>query len=387
MSYRELRAPAAAGRARGVRLDRHRGRRRRAARCCPTAAWTWCGPAPSCSWPGPTPWPTTAGARAAVTVAGLRFVPGALPSLLGVPAAPLHNRRVALVELVPGPARAALARLEEGGDPLALLAALTARLPGAPPDRSVAALRRALPRRGPRPPGRRRAAGSRHRVGACADAGRSPPLADALGCTPRSVHRRCQAAFGYGPAVLRRVLRFRRAAALLRAGVSPAEVAAAAGYADQPHLSRETRALAGAVARSAGQRGEQVHAVAVRVEHHGVALAPERVERRQLARRARPPPARRAARPPRPGRAGRTRGWSARRAPASSPGGTNGSRPRCRTAAAAHRAARPRRAPRPSADAGTSRPNLPVEGQGLRHVRHHDPDRVQPRFSAHGRRG
>ena len=60
------------------------------------------------------------------------------------------------------------------------------------------------------------------------------------------MHRRCQAAFGYGPAVLRRVLRFRRAAALLRSGVSPAEVAAAAGYADQPHLSRETRALAGA---------------------------------------------------------------------------------------------------------------------------------------------
>jgi AraC-like DNA-binding protein len=71
-------------------------------------------------------------------------------------------------------------------------------------------------------------------------------IADLLGCTPRSVHRRCLAAFGYGPAVLRRVLRFRRAAALLRAGVSPAEVAAAAGYADQPHLSRETRALAGA---------------------------------------------------------------------------------------------------------------------------------------------
>jgi len=79
-----------------------------------------------------------------------------------------------------------------------------------------------------------------------ADDGSVAAIADALGCTPRSVHRRCQAAFGYGPAVLRRVLRFRRAAALLRAGVSPAEVAAAAGYADQPHLSRETRALAGA---------------------------------------------------------------------------------------------------------------------------------------------
>ena len=171
--------------------------------------------------------------RRGVTVAGLRFVPGALPSLLGVPAAPLHNRRVELVELVPGPARAALSRLEEGGDPVALLAALTTRLPGAPPDRSVAALRRAL------------APVATARTGSVDD-GSVAAIADALGCTPRSVHRRCQAAFGYGPAVLRRVLRFRRAAALLRAGVSPAEVAAAAGYADQPHLSRETRALAGA---------------------------------------------------------------------------------------------------------------------------------------------
>ena len=163
-------------------------------------------------------------------MAGLRFVPGALPSLLGVPAAPLHNRRVELSVLVPGPARAALSRLEEGGDPVALLAGLTTRLPGAPPDRSVPALRGALAPTGT----------------GWVDDGSVAAIADALGCTPRSVHRRCQAAFGYGPAVLRRVLRFRRAATLLRAGLSPAEAAAAAGYADQPHLSRETRALAGA---------------------------------------------------------------------------------------------------------------------------------------------
>jgi AraC-like DNA-binding protein len=178
--------------------------------------------------------------RRGVTVAGLRFVPGALPSLLGVPAAPLHNRRVELVELAPGPARAALARLEVGEDPVAVLAGLTTRLPGAPPDRSVAALRRALA-----PPS---AAAGPVEAGPV-EAVSVAALADALGCTPRSVHRRCQAAFGYGPAVLRRVLRFRRATALLRSGVSPAEVAAAAGYADQPHLSRETRALAGASPR------------------------------------------------------------------------------------------------------------------------------------------
>ena len=66
-----------------------------------------------------------------------------------------------------------------------------------------------------------------------------------LGWTTRTLHRRCLTAFGYGPSVLRRVLRFRRAVALLRAGVAPAEVAARAGYADQPHLSRDVRAFAG----------------------------------------------------------------------------------------------------------------------------------------------
>jgi AraC-like DNA-binding protein len=70
--------------------------------------------------------------------------------------------------------------------------------------------------------------------------------AEALGWTARTLHRRCLGAFGYGPAVLRRVLRFRRALALLHAGVPAAEAAARAGYADQSHLSREVRALAGA---------------------------------------------------------------------------------------------------------------------------------------------
>jgi AraC-like DNA-binding protein len=46
--------------------------------------------------------------------------------------------------------------------------------------------------------------------------------------------------------MLRRVLRFRRAVALLDAGHAPADVAARTGYADQPHLSREVRALGGA---------------------------------------------------------------------------------------------------------------------------------------------
>ena len=103
-----------------------------------------------------------------------------------------------------------------------VLAGLVAALPGGPPD-----------------PGIRAAAVRLARGAAAAD------TADALGWTARTLHRRSVAAFGYGPAVLRRVLRFRRAMALLRAGVGPAEVAARTGYADQPHLSRDVRAFAG----------------------------------------------------------------------------------------------------------------------------------------------
>jgi AraC-like DNA-binding protein len=233
MSYRELRAPAAlAGLVECGWVDTARadGAQEVLPDGCMDLVWTGAGLLVA----GPDTVSHRGSRTRGVTVAGLRFAPGALPSLLGVPAAPLHNRRVELVELVPAPARAALARLEEGEDPVAVLTALATRLPGAPPDRSVAALRGALA-----------PAGTGHSAG-WVDDGSVAGIAEALGCTPRSVHRRCLAAFGYGPAVLRRVLRFRRAASLLRAGVSPAEVAAAAGYADQPHLSRETRALAGA---------------------------------------------------------------------------------------------------------------------------------------------
>ncbi|MGW5695942.1 helix-turn-helix domain-containing protein, partial [Streptomyces asiaticus] len=70
------------------------------------------------------------------------------------------------------------------------------------------------------------------------------------GATPdsareRQLHRRSLAAFGYGPKTLGRVLRLNRALDLARTGLPFAEVAATAGYADQAHLARDVRALAG----------------------------------------------------------------------------------------------------------------------------------------------
>jgi transcriptional regulator GlxA family with amidase domain len=70
-------------------------------------------------------------------------------------------------------------------------------------------------------------------------------LAQRLAIDERTLRRRCVRALGYGPKTLDRILRFRRALRLGRAGLPAVEVAAAAGYADQAHLSRECRRLAG----------------------------------------------------------------------------------------------------------------------------------------------
>lgn len=191
----------------------------------------WTGAALVVAGPDTAPHPALRAPGA--PAAGLRFAPGVLPALLGTPAVELRDRRVPLEQALPrlAPAVARFADrpavvpgpgVPEERRVLAALAALVAELPGTPPDPGV------------------RAAAARLARGASAD-----ETADALGWTSRTLHRRCLVAFGYGPAVLRRVLRFRRAGALLSAGVAPADVAARAGYADQSHLSREVRALAG----------------------------------------------------------------------------------------------------------------------------------------------
>jgi AraC-like DNA-binding protein len=71
-------------------------------------------------------------------------------------------------------------------------------------------------------------------------------LARDAGVSERTLERRTRAATGFGPAELRRLVRFRRALRLHDAGVTNwATVAADAGYSDQPHLVREFRRFAG----------------------------------------------------------------------------------------------------------------------------------------------
>jgi AraC-like DNA-binding protein len=96
---------------------------------------------------------------------------------------------------------------------------------------------------GPADPLAARTAGLLRRPGALAE-----DIAGRLDVSERQLRRRCQAAVGYGPATLRRVLRFRRFVSWADAGAPGADLALAAarlGYADQAHLTRECVRLAG----------------------------------------------------------------------------------------------------------------------------------------------
>jgi AraC-like DNA-binding protein len=163
-----------------------------------------------------------AGAR----MAGVRFAPGVAASALGVPLDEVRDRRIPLSELWSGTVAAELAeRAATSGEPVRVLAgAIRARLT-APPDAATDIIVRTLERaNGP---------------------GVIARLAAELGLSERQLHRRSLTMFGYGPKTLQRVLRFQRALRLARRGGRLADVAAASGYADQAHLARETRRLAG----------------------------------------------------------------------------------------------------------------------------------------------
>lgn len=70
-------------------------------------------------------------------------------------------------------------------------------------------------------------------------------LAHDLAISERQLRRRVEHAVGYSPKILARVLRLQRFLAVARRRAPLALVAAEAGYADQPHLTRECRDLAG----------------------------------------------------------------------------------------------------------------------------------------------
>ena len=71
-------------------------------------------------------------------------------------------------------------------------------------------------------------------------------VADRVYVSERQLQRRFAERVGYGPKTFQRIARFQRAVRQLGLdGAGPASAAASAGYADQAHLTRESRRLAG----------------------------------------------------------------------------------------------------------------------------------------------
>lgn len=164
---------------------------------------------------------------------GVRFRPGRASSVFKIAAHELRDRRVALEDVLGSRAHRLLAeQVGYAADEAARLRVMedhvrrwVAEAPVA--DAVPAAVVRMLTR----------------------DIGTSiTALADAVGLGERQLHRRCLTAFGYGAATLRRILRLQGFLELARTAgdvTGLATLAAAAGYTDQPHLSRDCRAIAG----------------------------------------------------------------------------------------------------------------------------------------------
>ncbi|QGK68837.1 helix-turn-helix domain-containing protein [Allosaccharopolyspora coralli] len=151
---------------------------------------------------------------------GLRFPPGALPRLLGVPATELVDARAPLAEVMPGTDALAdeIATADAGSALESFARRQTMYTPDARTRTIVQALQAGLP---------------------------VSTVASQVNLSSRQLHRWSLRNFGYGAKTLARILRFQ--AALNLASVEPcdAAVAARAGYADQAHLIRETTDLAG----------------------------------------------------------------------------------------------------------------------------------------------
>jgi AraC-like DNA-binding protein len=162
---------------------------------------------------------------------GVRFRTGTAPSLLGASAAEFRDHDLALDDVWGGAGAALAARVAEPAGWRARLEVLVDGLidrVGAaraidPVGPGMAALLAAEPRRP------------------------LPQLAEAVGLSERQLRRRVEEAVGYPPRTLARVLRFQRFLRAARASAdrSLARLAIEAGYADQAHLTRESRDLAG----------------------------------------------------------------------------------------------------------------------------------------------
>jgi AraC-like DNA-binding protein len=177
------------------------------------------------------------GVRAGSSFTGLRLPPGVGPAVLGLPAREIRDLRVPLADLWPAaPVRRLAGQVGTAARPgLALERIAADRLDRAGrPGRTGSAARVRWP------DGETAVIAAQLRAGATV-----AKVAAEVGWGERRLHRHCLASFGYGAKTLARILRMTRALDAARTGQPLAEVAAGTGYADQAHLTREVRALAG----------------------------------------------------------------------------------------------------------------------------------------------
>jgi AraC-like DNA-binding protein len=209
---------------------------------------------------GPWTEPFTVRLPPGSTIIGARWYPGRAPVLLGLPAAALFNQSVALGDVWSRASSMPIAQIAGertlDGRRVALEAALLARLGrAAAADRAMHAAVGWIARN---------------------PQGRIDQLSRWVGISGRQVQRRFAAAVGYGPKQFQSVLRFQRLLGLARRTPAPrtlGQLSAAAGYADQAHMTREFQ-------RFAGQAPSQVLRAADSALALSDLLAPAERERR-----------------------------------------------------------------------------------------------------------
>jgi AraC-like DNA-binding protein len=175
---------------------------------------------------GPQSRHTSRPVGAPLLAVGARFRPGVAPQLLRLPASELVDRHVPLEAVRPALAARLDARLAGAADPLAVLQQelMRAFADLGEPDPLVRAATTML---------------AEEPAGVA-------EVADRVYVSERQLQRRFAERVGYGPKTFQRIARFQRAVRQLeRQGAGLARAAASAGYADQSHLTRETRRLAG----------------------------------------------------------------------------------------------------------------------------------------------
>jgi AraC-like DNA-binding protein len=186
---------------------------------------------------GPATLPVMTRAEPGQLIVGVRFRTGLAASVLGVPATELRDATVPLADLWGrwpdrrlGPVEKGETSASERERLAALHALILDRLATARPDDSIVleAIRWLV----------RRPTGQL-----------DGSLYSQIGLGERQLRRRFEAAVGYGPKTFQRIVRFRHWLNLARGadgdGLRLADLAAEAGYADQPHLTREVSRLAG----------------------------------------------------------------------------------------------------------------------------------------------